>query len=214
MARPKKFDYVSVVENELIAEPNGLSLDELLARCRLNVDRSTLFRHLARLIETGRVERVGKARASRYRPLNIARMNPYSEPPQTQPPAAQDVPEIAENQPANETPLSMSSEALQVQQSGRAESEGIPVATPDYGIAVKKAVRTVVRDWKRCNEVNLRIYLSLLVKPEHVEEVAAVVKIELAGLHEGNLDGYGLTAVDFSRFIASTSNNATQVFEQ
>jgi len=78
---------------------------------------------------------------------------------------------------------------------------------------VKKTVRTVVRDWKRCNEVNLRINRPLLVKPEHMEEVAAAVKIELALLHEDDLDRYGL-AVDFNRFIALTSNNATGVCEQ
>ena len=209
MGRSKKFDYQTVVENELIAEPNGLSLDELLERCGLKVDRSTLFRHLARLIEKGRVERVGKARASRYRPLDIARMNTYPVPAHAQRPAAQHVPEIAEHQPPNETPLSTPSEAHQVLQSVRAEPEDIPVASPDYGTALEKAVRTVVRDWKRCNEVNLRIYLSLLVKPEHVEELAAAVKIELAGLHEGNLDRYGLSAVDFSRFFASANGNAT-----
>lgn len=207
MGRSKKFDYQAILENQLIAEPGGLSLDALLERCGLKVDRSTLFRHLARLIEKGRVERVGKARASRYRPLNIARMNTYPEPPHTQRPATQHIPEIAERQPPSEAPLLTPSEAHQVHQPGRAEPDDIPVATPDYGTAVKKAVRTVVRDWKRCDEVNLRIYLSLLVKPEHVEDVAAAVKIELADLHEGNLDGYGLSPADFSRFIAAASGN-------
>ena len=74
---------------------------------------------------------------------------------------------------------------------------------------MKKAVRTVVRDWKRCDELNLRIYLSLLVKPEQVEELAAVVKIALSGLHEDNLDGYGLSPADFSRYIAAPSSEAT-----
>ena len=46
-----------------------------------------------------------------------------------------------------------------------------------------------------------------------MEEVAAAVKIELALLHEDDLDRYGL-AVDFNRFIALTSNNATGVCEQ
>ncbi len=209
MGRSAKIDYQAVLEKNLIGHPDGLPLDELLERSGLKVDRSTLFRHLARLIEKGRVERVGKARASRYRPLNIARMDTYPESTNTQRPAAQPIPEIAERQPRNERPLSTSGEAHQIHQSGRAEPDNMPVATPDYGTAVRKAVRTVIRDWKRCDEVNLRIYLSLLVKPEHVEEVAAAVKIELAALHEGNLDGYGLSPADLSRFIAAASSKAT-----
>ena len=208
MARTNKFEYEALVESELISAPGGLSLDELLARCGLNVDRSTLFRHLARLIELGRVERVGNARASRYRPANIARAPALPEPPQAARPAAANVVRITERQPTHGTPHSMPGEAHQAQQTGRLEPENPPVSIPEHDIALKKAVRTVVRDWKRCNEMNLRIYLSLLVKPEYVEELAAAVKVELAGLHEGNLEAYGLTPLEFSRYIASESSRA------
>jgi hypothetical protein len=208
MGRSKKFDYQTLVEDELIAQPAGLSLDELLRRCALTVDRSTLFRHLSSLVEMGRVERVGKARASRYRPLNIERMHTPPEAERTPQSAAQPAPQSAAHPPPHEAPLSASGAARQAQQPGRAEAVSVPVAAPDYGAAVKKAVRTVVRDWKQCNEVNLRIYLSLLVPPEQVEALAAAVKIELAGLRAGNLDVYGLSPADFSRFIASANSNA------
>ena len=67
MGRPKKFNYQAVIENKLAEHPDGFSLDELLAFSELKVDRSTLFRHLTRLIERGQAERIGNARASRYR---------------------------------------------------------------------------------------------------------------------------------------------------
>jgi len=71
---------------------------------------------------------------------------------------------------------------------------------PDYSAAVKKAVRTIVRDWKRCNRVNLEIYLSLLVGKEHLQTVAATVERELAGLHQGNLADFALTPAEFACF--------------
>jgi hypothetical protein len=195
MARSKKFDYQALVENELSAEPEGISLDELLQRCELKVDRSTLFRHLVRLIEIGRVERVGKARASRYRLLNLAL--PYTEPAPA--PGA----ETTQHAPLHEPPHLAASAAAQLPQSARTEPYRSPLAAPDYGTAVRKAVRTVVRDWKRRDDVNLRIYLSLLVKREQIEGAAAAVEIALAGLHDGNLNEYGLTPAEFDRFIAS-----------
>jgi hypothetical protein len=200
MGRSNKFDYQAAIKMSLIAYPDGLSLDELVEHSGLKVDRSTLFRHLTHLIEQGRAERVGKARASRYRPLDLARPAPDPEPPNTQGPAAQPVPESVERPLPDETPFSPSSEVGELHQSGHTEQGGVPSRAPEQDAVVKKAVRTIVREWKRCNRVNLQIYLSFLVKPEHLDELAAAVEKELASLHEDNLDRFGLTPAEFAGF--------------
>lgn len=175
MGRSVKFDYGAAIEDSLTAHPEGLPLDDLLSRSGFSVDRTTLFRHLARLIEAGRVERIGNARASRYRRREIA---------PAQPPLA--MPETRDAEPAN-----------------------IAAAAPDYRPAVIKAVRTIVREWKRFDRINLQIYLSLMVKPEHLSEVAVIVEKELAGLHEGNLDEFGISLAAFHGFKAPASREAT-----
>jgi hypothetical protein len=76
MSRTSKFDYQAAIEKNLTPWPDGLTLDELLEHSALDVDRSTLFRHLTRLIERGRAERIGKARATRYRLLGAAPVKP------------------------------------------------------------------------------------------------------------------------------------------
>ncbi len=174
MGRSVKLDYQAVIKNKLSGYPDGLALDQLLARSGLQVDRSTLFRHLTRLIEKGRAERIGDARASRYRLLGEVPIRAHLALPYTQ----------------------------------RAEPESVPVEAPECGAVVKKAVRTIVREWKRCNQVNLEIYLSLFVEPQHLNQVAAAVENELAGLHEGNLDKFGLTPAEFSVFIPPASREA------
>ena len=205
MGRSKKFDYQAAIERSLIAHPDGLTLDELLERSGLEVDRSTLFRHLAQLIQQGRAERFGKARASRYRPLSAAPADPSPVPPQIRQPPVQPVPEVAERRPPIEVPHLAPGETLPLHHPLRTEPDKVPAATPEYGIAVKKAVRTAVREWKRLDDINLRIYLSLLVKREHIENVARAVEIELARLNEANLHEYGLTPAEFSRYVAPTS---------
>lgn len=181
MGRSNKFDYQAAIETVLIAHPEGLSLDELVEHSGLQVDRSTLFRHLTHLLESGRAERVGKARASRYRPLAPARTTPD--------------PESSETQRAHETV--------------RTEPESVPSQASAHDAVVKKAVRTIVHDWKRFDRVNLQIYLSLLVRPERVNELGAAVEKELAGLREDNLDQFGLTQDDFSRYIPPAGNEAS-----
>ncbi len=201
MSRSNKFDYEAALENSLIAHPEGLSLDELVAHTGLKVDRSTLFRHMTHLIEQGRVERVGKARASRYRSLNPAQAVPEPHPPGTQHPAIAQAPEPAESPRPDVVP------AQPLPQTGSAEPT--PASSPatepikNYDAVVKKAVRTIVREWKRCNRINLQIYLSLLVKPDVLNELAEVVEKELAGLREDDLDRFGLTPMEYSRFIPS-----------
>jgi hypothetical protein len=175
MGRSVKFDYRAAIEDSLTAHPEGLPLDDLLSRSGFSVDRTTLFRHLARLIEAGRVERIGNARASRYRRREIAPAHPPLALPDTR----------------------------------DAEPESVPAAAPDYSAAVTKAVRTIVRDWKRFDRINLQIYLSLLVKPEHLSEVAEMAEKELAGLHEGNLDAFGISLAAFRGFKAPASREAT-----
>lgn len=174
MGRSKKFDYQAAIENTLIGQPDGLTLDELLERSGLEVDRSTLFRHLTRLIETGRAERIGDARASRYRPLRDAPIRAHLAPPDT----------------------------------WLAEAESVPLEGPQHDAAVRKSVRTIVREWKRFNQLNLEIYLSLFVEPGHLNQVAAAVEKELAGLHEGNLDKFGITPAEFSVFMPPASREA------
>ena len=208
MGRSKKFDYQTLIESSLIAHPDGLTLDQLLEHSGFNVDRSTLFRHLARLIERGSAERIGKARASRYRLLDPARIAPDPEPPDRQPPAVQQGPEFLQRGPANETPFPPPSEVPQLPQTGRAEPDRVPVAALD-GAVVKKVVRTIVREWKRFSRVNLEIYLSLLVEPEHLNVVAEAVEKELAGLHEGNLAGFGLSPAEFFEFTPPASFAST-----
>ena len=174
MGRSKKFDYQAAIENSLIGQTDGLTLDELLERSGFKVDRSTLFRHLTQLIETGRAERTGDARASRYRLLSVA------------PPRSHlALPELRRAEPAN-----------------------VPVEAPEHGAAVKKTVRTIVREWKRFDRINLEIYLSLFLKPEDANEVAAAVEKELAGLHQGNLAEFGLTRTEFDLFVPPAGRQA------
>jgi len=204
MSRSNKFDYQAALENSLIAHPEGLSLDELVAHTGLKVDRSTLFRHMTHLLEQGRVERVGKARASRYRWLKPAQAVPDPDP-GAQAPAIAPAPERAERRRPNVAPVA----AQPLPQTGSVEPT--PVSSPttvpvgNYDAVVKKAVRTIVREWKRCNRVNLHIYLSLLVKPDVLDELAVVVEKELAGLREDDLDRFGLTPLEYSRFIPPES---------
>ena len=79
-------------------------------------------------------------------------------------------------------------------------AEPAPPPMPDYSVATRKAVRTIVREWKRCNRVNLEIYLSLLVNKEHLKTVADTVEHELANLHPGNLAEFALTPEEFACF--------------
>lgn len=262
MGRARKFDYQAAIQHNLIAASGALTLDELLERSGLEVDRSTLFRHLTALIQQGRVERLGKARASRYRPLGgtradeaptqadmphpAARFAPERlaaslpgdrshltqvtdrqfdiggafEPPMGTPGTAiiddrsapgrtEDVPESADA--AHLTQESQESNGSMAENYGPAPAEpkSAPVPAPDYGVAIRKAVRLVVREWKRCDRRNLQIYLSLLAEPEHVEALGVTVEQELAGLHEGNLDLFGLTAAEFSEFDPTPRSAAT-----
>jgi hypothetical protein len=201
MGRSNKFDYQAAIETCLIAHPEGLSLDQLVEHSGLQVDRSTLFRHLTHLIESGRVERIGKARASRYRPLNPARSVPDPEPSHIPPPAVQRAPKFLESHLPEAPSFQPPSEVHQASEINRAGPEDVSSRTPQHEAVVKKAVRTIVRDWKRCNRVNLEIYLSLLVKPEQVDEIGAEVEKELAGLRADDLDRFGLTLADFDRFV-------------
>ena len=204
MGRSKKFDYESVIESKLLEHPDGLTLDELLARSGLEIDRSTLFRHLARLIERGRAQRVGKARASRY----LLRGHPGSEAapalPDAQGSAVQPVPAPA---PTERTPP-LESAFSGWNRAPLPESDRIPAELPEQGALVKKAVRRIVREWKQCSEVNLQIYLSLLVPRDQLDGFSSVVRRELAGLHEGNLDRFELTPSEFSGFVPPESTQA------
>ena len=89
-----------------------------------------------------------------------------------------------------------------------AEAASVPGATPEYDAVVKKAVRTIVREWKRFNRVNLEIYLSLLVKPAHLHAVAEEVEQELAGLQADNLAGFGLSPAEFAGYTPPASGAA------
>ena len=439
MSQPAKIDYQAVIEKNLIGHPDGLPLDELLQRSGLKVDRSTFFRHLTRLIEGGRAQRIGRARASRYRLLGVARIRAHLALPYAQRPAVQYAPEFLERYLPNKTPFLSTSEIDQLHQAGRVDmgaapagtyarriyerlmidlsyassrlegstynlleterlvrfgeelpdrdrkeavmilnhkeairfivdnlasvdltrrdlfdlhallSDGlladpadsgrlrhslvkiggaaytpldnpyrlneefdfllakllevkdpfekafclfvflpylqafedvnkrtsrvglnipllkhdlcplsfitvderayvegtlgvyelndaallkqvfiegyvrsaenyrhvragldrVPVGALEYRAVVKEAVRTIVREWKRCDDADLRAHLSPLVRPEHLNEVIAAVKKELAGLHEGNLVRFGLSQADFSGFIPPASREAT-----
>lgn len=210
MARSNKFDYQTAIETSLIANPDGLTLDQLLERSGLAVDRSTLFRHLAKLIEQGRAERLGKARASRYRSPTLARIapDPEPEPEQGLRPGLGHAPELMAYPQAQDTPFPPRSEVEPLPQTGRAVPAPIPAAAPDNGEVVNKAVRKIVREWKRFSRVNLEIYLSLLVQPAQMSEVAAAVEKELAGLHQGNLAKFGLTPAEFAGFKPPASPGA------
>lgn len=195
MGRSKKFDYQAAIQSSLIAHPDGLTLDELLERSGFQVDRSTLFRHLARLIQAGGVERVGKARASRYRPLPITAVRDASHPHYTPRPAL--APErSAENYP----PVRVEPDSVP-QPDRLAPPDNVADFTSAHRAVIKKAVCTVVREWKRCNRINLQIYLSLMAEPEHLDALTAAVEARLAGLHAGDLAEFGLTEDEFRRFI-------------
>ena len=195
----------------LNAHPEGLSLDELVEHSGLKVDRSTLFRHMAQLIEQGRAERIGKARASRYRPLNVLTSAPDRSA-QNPPPPGASTPATAQSaEPvAPSQPIAPPDEAQVSHPSGSAEPQSGPSRAIDYEAVVKKAVRTVVRDWKRCNHINLQIYLSLLVKPDVLDEIAEVVEKELASLTEDDLDRFGLTPTEYSRFVPPAAQQAVR----
>ncbi len=223
MSRSSKFDYQAAIESNLIAWPDGLTLDELLERSALEVDRSTLFRHLSRLIESGRAERIGKARATRYRLLGAARARSDSAPPELQPPPAND--ESPRVEPAAGPAASPPTPALSPDEPlPPAPPDGVPAAAQAasifngnyapspaaaaraaledsrHGPLVIKAVRRVVRERSRFNPVNLDIYLSLLVPREELDDFTAEVKKELAELNEGNLYRFDLSPAEFSGY--------------
>jgi hypothetical protein len=243
MSRTSKFDYQAAIESNLTPWPDGLTLDELLAHSALDVDRSTLFRHLSRLIERGRAERIGKARATRYRLLGAAPIKPEPVLPDAAPTAPPTVPEPREDHPRNAAPTAASppgpsgTEPDSIPAAPRADSfsapdDPLPLARPDstsarprapfaftasaspsparsdsaaledsrHGPLVIKAVRRIVRERKRFDPVNLDIYLSLLVPREELDEFAAVVRKELAGLHEDNLHRFGISPAEFSGY--------------
>ena len=197
MGRMQKFDYQAAIELSLIDHPEGLSLDELVERSGLKVDRSTLFRHLTTLIESGRAERIGKARASRYRALGSARSGPGM---QARHAALQPAAEPVEQQIPNASSYPAPTDTPHTDPSGRPEPEHAVVLV--HEAVVKKAVRAIVRDWKRYNRINLEIYLSLLVTPESQDEVAAEVEKALAGLRAEDLPAFGLTRDEFARYVA------------
>lgn len=203
MGRSRKFDYQSLIENELTRYPDGLTLDELLQRSELEVDRSTLFRHLTQLIEQGRAQRIGNARASRYRLLANAEKGAGSGFAAATQPATGHNPERLERNLPAAAPDSGDRRAQHGTGADHVRIDGLR-----HGAVVTKAVRRIVREWKRCDRTNLQIYLSLLVESEQVDEVAAVVESQLAGLHRGNLSRYGLTQADLSGFIPPSSEQA------
>ncbi len=87
----------------------------------------------------------------------------------------------------------------------RAELETVSVGALEYRKVVKATVRAVVRDWRQCEDAQLRAHLAPLVKPEHLNEVIANVKQEVSSLHEGNLIRFGLTHADLHNFRGSGS---------
>lgn len=210
MGRSEKFEYKTAIENSLIANPDGLTLDQLLKCSGLEVDRSTLFRHLAKLIEQGRAERIGKARASRYRSPSLVQIAAEPAPPKDQHPEVQPAPEFMEHPLPQETLFQPpQGETQPAHHPVRAEPDRVSAGPLGYGEVVKKAVRKIVREWKRVNRVNLQIYLSLLVKPGQLNEVAEAVENALAGLNEGNLADFDLTPVEFAGFTRPTGRETT-----
>jgi hypothetical protein len=209
MGRPAKFDYQSAIESSLIANPDGLTLDQLLERSGFEVDRSTLFRHLAKLIEQGRAERLGKARASRYRSPSLVRIATDPAPHGGRHPELGPAPEFIEQPLPRAASFRPPQGAIHpAHQTVRAEPDRVSAGPLGYGEAVKKAVRKVVREWKRFSRVNLEIYLSLLVKPEHLNQVVEAVEYALTGLNEGNLADFGLTPAEFAGFTPPPGREA------
>ena len=210
MGRPEKFDYQSAIENSLIANPDGLTLDQLLECSGFEVDRSTLFRHLAKLIEQGRAERLGKARASRYRSPSIVRIAADPAPHSGRHPGLEPAPEFVEHPLPRPTFVQPpQGEPHEEHPPVRAEPDRVSAGPLGYGEAVKKAVRKIVREWKRFSRINLEIYLSLLVKPEHLNQVAEAVEYALTGLNEDNLADFGLTPAEFAGFTPPPGREAT-----
>ena len=203
MGRARKFDYQTAIEGTLTAHPDGLSLDEMLGLAGFEIDRSTLFRQLARLIEEAKVERVGKARASRYRWLGCqgiaAAPLPFMAPPPT---------EAAANEPGTEEPASTVRTEPEAAAPDSTRSDAPNTEAPEDVTAVNKAVRAIVRDWKRYDRINLHIYLSLIVAREHIDRLAATVEKELKGLHPGNLERFGLTPADLAEYTSRMARGA------
>ncbi|MFN0316780.1 MAG: hypothetical protein ACKVQA_17300 [Burkholderiales bacterium] len=82
----------------------------------------------------------------------------------------------------------------------RAEVSEVTVSALEYRPLVREVVRLCVREWKSFAEARVRALLADRVKPEHLTEVAASVKRELLGLHEGNLVRFNLTSSDLKNF--------------
>jgi len=194
MGRAKKFDYREVIAHALAAHPGGLSLDAMLAQAGFVVDRSTLFRHLSGLIDEGKVERLGKARASRYRWLG-----PQAADEARSQPAAPSSP-VEAVAPGPDDPLEPFRSDPDIPAPDDAQLDATSTETPEHMVAINKAVRAIVREWKRYDRINLHIYLSLLAAPEHLDRLAAAVESELRGLHSGNLHKFGLTSSDLVGF--------------
>lgn len=129
MGQPATIDYRAVIERNLIGHPEGLALDELLQRSGLKVDRSTFFRHLTRLIKDGRAERIGRARASRYRLLGVARIRAHLALPYAQRPAIGYAPEFLQRYLPNKIPFLSTVEIGQLREAGRVEMGAAPAGT-------------------------------------------------------------------------------------
>lgn len=80
----------------------------------------------------------------------------------------------------------------------RAEADTVSVGALEYRSQVRAAVRSIVRDWERFDELRLREQLNDTVKPEHLDEVTAEIAREIDGLHEGNLVRFQLSAADLA----------------
>ena len=130
------------------------------------------------------------------------------QPPVERHPAVQPVPVYRERHLTDKSPVPPPSAAPPLHQPARAEPDRVPAAAVEYGETVNKAVRKIVREWKRFSRVNLQIYLSLMVKPEHLNRVAAAVEKELAGLHQGNLAAFGLSPAEFAAYTPPAGSEA------
>lgn len=82
----------------------------------------------------------------------------------------------------------------------RAEADVVSVGALEYRAQVRKAVCTVVRDWKQFDEQRLRQQLQGTVRPEHLDEVIDEIRREVDGLHEGNLVRFRLSMADLAAF--------------
>lgn len=119
----------AALEEALAKHPDGLAMEELIREAKLDVDRSTVARHLTQLMALRRVERLGKTRAARYRLLGVARIRAHLTVPYAHRPPVRYRREFLDRYVPGKTPFLSPGELEQLYMAGRVSLGDVPAGT-------------------------------------------------------------------------------------